>query len=253
MRLFSADPNVPGVFAVGQMATGVFVLAQFGTGIFVVAQFGRGVFVLAQFAVGFVAVGQFAAGIISTGGMGAVGGRSFFGLPMFALLPRFRWPRETTSPLATETTLAALTSGEVDEGFVRVHVAREAGRLVARTGESGGKDLLVAELDAAVVRALGDEVDAGRKEALVGLLAEEHRSDEGTSFRDAPAVTRVLSAQTVEAILPPVWRTPFLGASEANAEKVMSAAEACGRLTLWLGVCVGWWLGVGQALVAMFR
>lgn len=253
MQLFSSDPNVPGVFAVGQMATGVFVLAQFGTGVFVVAQFGRGVFVLGQFAVGFVAVGQFAAGIISTGGMGAIGGRSFFGLPMLALLPRLRWPFAPQTPLPTETTLAALTSGEVEEGFVRVRVAREAGRLVARTSESGGKELLAAELDAAVVRALGDEADAGRGEALVGVLAETRRADDGAGFRDAPPLTRHLSVQTVQAILPPVWRTPFLGASNANAEQEMSVAEACGRLTLWLGLCVGWWLGVGQALVAMFR
>jgi hypothetical protein len=253
VQLFSSDENVPGVFAVGQVATGIFVLAQFGTGVFVIAQFGRGVFVLAQFAVGFVAVGQFAAGVFSTGGMGAIGGRSFFGLPMIALLPRLRWPRAEAGPAPTETTLAAIASGEVDEGLVRVHVARDEGRLVVRTAESGGTQLLDAAMDFAVVRALGDEADAGRHEALVGLLAETRRKEESGGFRDAPEAVRHVSVQTVQPIVPPEWRTPFLGAANDEATTPLSVASASWRLAVWLGVCVGRWLGVGQALVAMFR
>ena len=253
MQLFSNDPDVPGVFAFGQVATGIFVLAQFGTGLVVIGQFGRGVIVLGQFAVGFIAVGQFAVGLIETGGMFAVGGRSIFGLPLLALMPRFRWPRSAPQDAKRETALSDIRNGDVDAGWVRVRLARENDGLVVRTVESFGREALEATMDAAIVRALCDELDAGRDEVLVGLLAETARTDTSGGFRDAPATVRRLSVESVLAILAPGWRTPFLGAATVDAEKPMSVLAGSLRIAAWLALCVGWWFAVGRELLAMLR
>ena len=253
MQLFSNDPDVPGVFAVGQAATGIFVLAQFGTGVFVVGQFGRGVIVLGQFAVGVISVGQFGVGLISTGGMFAIGGRSIFGLPLLALMPRFRSPRVSAAEQQPLIAVAAIRAGQVDQGWVRVRLAREGGRLVVRTAESFGRDALDATMSAAAVRALDYELDAGREEALVRLLAETARTETSGGFRDAPETTRTISIESVQTIRPPIWQTPFLGAANDAATQPMSVARGSVQIAAWLALCVGWWFAVGQDLLAMFR
>lgn len=183
--------------------------------------------------------------------MFAVGGRSIFGLPMLALMPRFRWPRSAPLEARSETALAAIRNGEVDAGWVRVRLAREQERLVVRTAESFGREALDATMDAAVARALGDELDAGRDEALVGLLAETARTESSGGFREAPEVVRQLSVESVRAILPPAWRSPFLGASTDDAAQPMSVLGGTVRIAAWLALCVGWWFAVGRDLLAM--
>ena len=105
----------------------------------------------------------------------------------------------------------------------------------------------------AIVRALGDEVDARRPEALMRLRAESRRVESPGGFRDAPEMTRHLVAASVHTILTPTWRTPFLDPTEEARGKPLTTFGVVWRMTLWGGVCAGWWIFVGQDLLAMFQ
>ncbi len=105
MRLFSFDPNEPGVFAVGQIAFGVFALGQAAAGVVAVG----------QGAVGLVALGQGGIGVYWGGGMLGVGARGF----PIGLAPRYPVPTQ----LPTTTDLSQVTAGYGD-GWVEAELGR---------------------------------------------------------------------------------------------------------------------------------
>src|SRR5262245_45469032 len=115
MRIFSTDPEQPGVFAVGQLAVGVFALGQLSLGVVAVGQLARGVIAIGQLAVGVVAIGQGAVGLWHGTGMVALGGQRGFG-GVLHLLPRL--VDEPLPELAPPTPIADLVGGAAATGWI---------------------------------------------------------------------------------------------------------------------------------------
>jgi hypothetical protein len=90
MRIISVDPEVPGVFAIGQFAYGIIAVGQMATGVIAIGQVARGVVAIGQLAIGFVAIGQLAFGLFAGVAMLGVFGRGF---PL-GLVPRLGKPRQ---------------------------------------------------------------------------------------------------------------------------------------------------------------
>jgi hypothetical protein len=150
MRLFSTDPNEPGVFAVGQLSVGIFAIGQLSLGVVAIGQVARGVFAFGQLAVGVVAVGQAAVGIFHGTGMVALAGQRGFGLALHSL------PRLVTEPapsLAPAMPVADILAGNVPSGWIPSVLA--VGPTGPRVIPDEGEDLHV---DISLVR---DELLAG--------------------------------------------------------------------------------------------
>lgn len=88
--LLQVGQHAHGIIAIGQVATGVIAIGQIATGVIAIGQVARGVIAIGMGALGLVAIGMGAAGVLYSGGMGAIGGRTGFGLLMLPLLPQRR-------------------------------------------------------------------------------------------------------------------------------------------------------------------
>ena len=122
MRLFSTDPNEPGIFAVGQFSVGVFALGQTSLGVVAIGQLARGVFAVGQLAVGVVAIGQCSVGLFHGTGMVALAGQRGFGLVLHSL----PWlVAEPAPPLAAPVPVAHIVAGEVPSGWIPARLVVE--------------------------------------------------------------------------------------------------------------------------------
>jgi hypothetical protein len=135
VRVFSTDPNEPGVFAVGQEAVGIFALGQSALGVVAIGQFARGVIAIGQLAVGCVCVGQGAFGLFHGSGMVAVAGQRGYGLVLH-LLPRV--VAEPAPQLHPPTPIASLLGGEATSGWIPMSIVAAAGAPTAVSDEAPG-------------------------------------------------------------------------------------------------------------------
>jgi hypothetical protein len=145
MRLFSTDPNEPGIFAVGQLSVGIFALGQLSLGIVAIGQLARGVFAFGQLAVGVVAIGQGAVGLFHGTGMVALAGQRGFGIVLHSL-PRL--VAEPAPPLAPPMPVSDIVAGDVPSGWIPARLV--VGPAGPRVIPDDGKDL---EVDVLLVRA----------------------------------------------------------------------------------------------------
>ncbi len=149
MRLFSTDPNEPGVIAVGQHAVGIFAFGQFAYGVVAVGQIARGVIAIGQGAAGVFAIGQVAFGVFAgglagfglwrsygwvslgawrVGGLLGIGGRHASGGIVLPLVPTSLEEPLPSLPKATPS--HDLERGTVSEGWMTAVIGPD-GRLVA--------------------------------------------------------------------------------------------------------------------------
>lgn len=233
MRLLSTNPDEPGVFAIGQVATGIFAFGQMATGVIAIGQLARGVVAVGQLAVGFVAVGQACYAPLWGGGMVGITGRGFgFVLKM---LPKYR--PDFGAPEGWATCGGLIDAREKGQGLVRAQI-----RSHALYGEDGQPlDLLVGPFAAPALAQAEDS------QAIVHVAAESVQDTDGT-YREAPQTHQVLRAQAIT----PWKRWPW----------PLEAITGTGCAPLWqlllravafVGVVVGWYFIVGEAIVDMFR
>jgi hypothetical protein len=138
VRLVSTNPDVPGVFAFGQIAVGVIAVGQFALGVVAVGQVARGVIAVGQAAIGVIALGQGAIGLYHGTGMVALAGPRGYGLALH-LLPRA--VREPPADLPTALEPSALLERRVERGWLRAELGATGGEArVALEGASGDVD-----------------------------------------------------------------------------------------------------------------
>lgn len=232
MRILSTDPDVPGVFAVGQIATGIFALGQMATGFVAVGQVARGVIVVGQGAIGIIAIGQ---GTVAVGwgvGMVAIVGRGY-GL-VARLLPKYR-PDRGKPELPPLSNLEEIR--QTRNGWIAARVRDHA--LVDESGAA-----LQVPLTDDVMRGLADAEDA---RAVVNVIVHETVANEGGSYRQAARVDLTFRAVAVRTWN--LWPWPF---EAIQGQGVAPAWELVLRGLGWVALAVGWWIVVGQALVGMF-
>lgn len=236
MDLFSTDPDRPGVFAVGQIATGIFALGQMATGVIAIGQVARGVIAVGQGAVGFVAVGQGAIGVLYAGGMMAVGGRGF-GICL-KVLPKVRISRHERPKLPPLTELA---------GFAE----ESRGWLLCRVGKDG--ELLVdgapapLELSAEATAQLATAAKEGHNHACVTVEVDERLKEEKAgAYREAADRERVLVGRRLSS-----W---FEGQPRVHLEgPLTSPGGLFVRFLGFLALIAAWWLIAGQDIAAIFK
>ena len=236
MRLFSTDPNEPGVFAVGQEAFGVFALGQLACGVVAVGQVARGVIAVGQVAVGVVALGQASLGILWAGGMIGVGGRGF-GI-VLKLLPKVvveRFLRPVLPPLSSLETLA---NTEAERAWVLAQV--EAGPRLTVDGKP-----LALERRAGVDEQLRAAVEAGHTHACITVDAEERVRPQEGGYREAAPHEQVLVAARLKS-----WRE---APPKVHLEGPLTGIGGLFlRLVGMSGLAVAWWLVVGTSIRALF-
>lgn len=221
MKIFDFGEEAYGFIAVGQVATGVFAFGQMATGVVAVGQLARGVVAVGQLAIGVVVLGQGALGVMAAMGMLAVGARAR-GLVPISLVPKYE---RIAAPALVD--LAAIASGAVVEGWVRLRIEREA------RGE------LEWSLDGRRVEVRADEhacagvfqAAASSKVDVYARLRREARFDAAAvaGLRDAAAVHYELACVEVQPV-PKPRRPGLLG----WAVRVMAMAGLAA--TFWFAV-----------------
>ncbi|MGE0785345.1 MAG: hypothetical protein AB7S26_06640 [Sandaracinaceae bacterium] len=234
MRLFSTDPDVPGVFAVGQVAVGIFAFGQLAVGVVAIGQVARGVFALGQLAIGFVAVGQGALGVLYAGGMGAIGGRGF-GLCL-KMLPKMvidRFERPTLPPVSSLA--EALEKGR---GWVVARI--KEGRFVIDGTP------FEPELAEDARRELARAVAQQHNHALLTLRTEDRVEASDGGYRDPVGRSKVAIVARLSSW---VERAPEL--------RLEGPLTSIGGLILrgigMIGLVIAWYFIAGQEILAMFK
>lgn len=233
MRLFSTDPDEPGVFAIGQVAVGVFAFGQLAVGVIAIGQLARGVIAVGQVAVGFVAVGQGALGVLYAGGMGAVGGRGF-GLCL-KVLPKVvleRFERPQLPPLGTVQDVIAKGRGWV---LARIKDAR-----LWVDGEP-----VDFELSDEAKAELGRAIAQDHNHACLTMRSEQRIVRQEGGYRDAAETEQVLRVQRLSSW---VERSP-----EVRLEGPLTSIG--GLLLRALGMCAlvaAWYFIAGFEILEMF-
>jgi hypothetical protein len=188
MRLFSTDPNEPGVFAVGQLSVGIFALGQMSLGIVAVGQLARGVFALGQLAIGVVAIGQGAVGLFHGTGMVGLAGQRGFGLVLHSL-PRL--VVEPAPPLEPTTPVSDIAAGNVPSGWISARLAEgPAGPSV--TADSGeALDIDILPVHAQLIAGVSQGCDR------VHLCVRREVAIDQSGYRDAHREVRLVAEQAV--------------------------------------------------------
>lgn len=234
MRIFSTDPNEPGIFAIGQVAVGVFAFGQLSVGVIAIGQLARGVIAIGQVAVGFVAVGQGALGVLWAGGMGAVGGRGF-GLCL-KILPKIvleKFERPQLPPVGTVRDVV-----EQGRGWVLARI--KDGRL-----HVDGEPVDYALSDQAKAE-LAKAIQAEHNHACLTMRAEDRVLDQDAGYRQAVERERVLSVARMSSW---VERAP-----QVRLEGPLTSPG--GLFLRALGMCVlvaAWYFIAGFEILGMFQ
>ncbi|MCB9597306.1 MAG: hypothetical protein H6719_31565 [Sandaracinaceae bacterium] len=235
MEIFSTDPDRPGIFAVGQVATGVFALGQMATGVIAIGQVARGVIAIGQGAVGFVAIGQGAVGVLYAGGMMAVGGRGFGGV--LKVLPKVRVSKHVRPKLPPLSELASFE--EQKRGWVLARVRH--GQL-----EIEGAPAPI-ELSPEATQQLGAAVESGHNYACVTVEVDERvRDARAGAYREAVDRDRVVIGKRLSSWFEGQPRVHLEGPLIGPGGLVLRAFGLC-------ALVAAWWLFAGQDIVAMFK
>jgi hypothetical protein len=233
VRILSTNPDEPGIFAIGQVATGIFAFGQMATGVIAIGQLARGVVAVGQLAIGFVAIGQACYSVIWGGGMVGITGRGF-GF-VLKTIPKYR--PDGGAPSGYE---ACVLLDEVrTKGFGLVHARIRDHRLV----DEDGTPLAVepTEPTAAMLQSSEDS------EALVNVAAEVESETDGT-YREAPHLHRILRAQSLRTYRR--WPWPFEAISGNGCAPLWQLVL---RGIALVAVIVGWSFIAGTSIVDMFR
>ncbi len=234
MRILSTDPDEPGIFAIGQVATGVFAFGQMATGVIAIGQLARGVVAVGQLAVGFVAIGQACYSVVWGGGMVGLTGRGF-GF-VLKTLPKYRPDRGAPEGWARLGTLMDVREKGI--GTVR---ARVCGR--ALLGEDG------LPLDVQVNADIANQLSTiGDSKAVVQLVRDDIQDVDRGTYREAPQVQRVLNVMSVTPWK--LWPWPFEAITGTGCSPLWQLLI---RAFFLLAMIVGWHFIVGQTIIDMFR
>lgn len=200
MQFFAVGHRAVGVIAIGQEAVGVLAIGQLALGVVSIGQLSRGFFAVGQLAVGVRAYGQVAVGLDRCGGMLALGGRAV------GMLPLSLWPRAAVDKLPAVSSLDAIRSGALANGWIRVTLHAHDGDFTVR---HDGVALAVEFSEA--VRGMAYGYGLRDVEALIMVRGTQH-VDMNTSaehgYRAAPeyTTTRSLACDAVVEVPPPWWR-----------------------------------------------
>lgn len=199
MRLISTDPDVPGVFAFGQLAVGVVAVGQLALGVIAVGQVARGVIAVGQAAIGVVAVGQGAIGLYHGTGMVALAGPRGYGLALH-LLPRA--DREPPPDLPTALEPSDLLEGRVERGWLRAELRGDGAR--ARAALVGAS----AEVDTSGLRSRLDSAWASGDDR-VHLLVRAEAIATDVSYRESESRVRLVAEDAIPHRSRPWWRFTY--------------------------------------------
>jgi len=233
VRLFSTDPDDPGVFAVGQLAYGVFALGQMATGVVAIGQLARGVIAIGQGAIGIVAIGQGAVGVAYGIGMIGLVGRGL-GI-VVPVLPKVRIVRSKPPKVSPIVELGDLEAAGPDGAWVRMSLDDEQ-------LSCGGKAL---DLETAMVAApLSHAVANGHRHAMVKLTVRIEVIGPAEGYRDAPETRDVYKALSLHS-----WSDK----TEVKLEgPLTSILGLLARTVGFCGLAALWWFLAGRDVAALF-
>lgn len=235
LEIISTDPDRPGIFAIGQVASGVFAFGQLSTGVIAIGQLARGVIAIGQGAVGIVAVGQGAIGVLYAGGMIAAGGRGFgFCLEV---LPKIRVSKHVRPALPPLSSLAELQ--DLERGWLLVEV--EGGELVIDGREAP------LELTPEAREQIAKAIAAEHNYACVAIETKRRvvEPESGGAYRQAAVSERILVGKQLSSWFEGRARLHLDGPLTSIGGLFLRAVGMCGLVGAW-------WLLAGAQIYALF-
>lgn len=235
MDWISTDPDRPGVFAFGQLATGIFAFGQLACGVIAIGQVARGVIAIGQVAVGVVAIGQAALGVVYAGGMVAVAARGF-GICL-KLFPKIRAERFERPEIPPVSSLAELRAGPRRQGWLLAEIEDGALRY-----EDADADVALSEEARETLR---EAAAAGHTHACVTVRVEERALPSDGGYREAAPREQIALGARMQ-----TWR-------EAPPKlRLEGPLTGAGGLTLrglgLLLVVLAWWIIAGASVAGIF-